>query len=77
MRTDEPSLPLLSELVALPPNVQHVAVVQKPVQDGRGDDGVAEGSPHSPKPLLEVSMMLPRSYLAETRVKKAVAASRS
>ena len=42
MRTDEPNLPLLSELVALLPNVQHVAVVQKPVQDGRGDDGVAE-----------------------------------
>ena len=34
-------------------------------------------SPHSPKPLLEVRMMLPRSYLAETRVKKAVAAARS
>ena len=34
-------------------------------------------SPHSPNPLLEVRMMLPRSYQAETSVKKAVAASRS
>ena len=32
-------------------------------------------SPHSPKPLFDVRMMLPRSYLAETRVKNAVAAS--
>ena len=31
-------------------------------------------SPHSPKPLLDVRMMLPLSYRAETRVKKAVAA---
>ena len=30
-------------------------------------------SPHSPKPLFDVRMMLPRSYRADTRVKKAVA----
>ena len=34
-------------------------------------------SPHSPKPLLDVRMMLPRSYRADTRVKKAVADSRA
>ena len=34
-------------------------------------------SPHSAKPLLDVRMMLPLSYLAEIRLKKAVAASRS
>ena len=34
-------------------------------------------SPHSPNPLLEVRMMLSLSYLADTRVKKAVAAARS
>ena len=34
-------------------------------------------SPHSPNPLLEVRMILPRSYLADTKVKKAVADSRS
>ena len=34
-------------------------------------------SPRSPKPLLVVRMMLPRSYRADTRVKKAVADSRS
>ena len=34
-------------------------------------------SPHSQKPLLEVRMILPPSYLADTRVNRAVAASRS
>ena len=34
-------------------------------------------SPHSPNPLLEVRMILPRPYLADTKVKKAVADSRS
>ena len=36
-----------------------------------------KSSSHSPKPLLDVRMMLPRSYLADTSVKKAVADSRS
>ena len=31
-------------------------------------------SPHSPKPVLEVRIMEPLSYLADTRVKNAVAA---
>jgi hypothetical protein len=34
-------------------------------------------SPHSPKPLFEVRMMLPRSERAEMREKSAVAARRS
>ena len=34
-------------------------------------------SPHSANPLFEVRMILPRSYLAETRAKRAVAACRS
>ena len=42
------------------PNVQHRAVVQQPVQHRRGDD-CRRGSPHSPKPLFDVRMMLPRS----------------
>ena len=32
----------LPEPVALATDVQHVAVMQQPVQDGRGDDSVAE-----------------------------------
>ena len=42
-------LPLVLEPVALSSNVQHVAVVQKPVQDRRGDDGV----PQKFAPLIE------------------------
>ena len=33
---------LLSEPIALAPDVDHVAVMQQPVEDGRGDDGVPE-----------------------------------
>ena len=32
----------LPEPVALTTDVQHVAVMQQPVEDRRGDDGVAE-----------------------------------
>ena len=42
MRAEEPRLALLSEPVALPSDVEDVAVVEQPVQDGRGDDGVAQ-----------------------------------
>ena len=34
-------------------------------------------SPQSAKPLFDVSIMLPRSYLADTRLKNAVADSLS
>ena len=77
MRAEEPSLPLFAEPVALAPDVQHVAVMQQPVQNGRGDDGVAEELAPLSKPLLDVRMMLPFSYMTDTRVKKVVAASRS
>ena len=42
MRAEEACLPFLTEPVALAPDVQHVAVVQQPVQHGRGDDRVAQ-----------------------------------
>ena len=77
MRGHQPGLPLVSEPVALAADVEHVAVMQQPVEDGRGGHGVTEELTHSAKPLLDVRMMLPLSYLAETRLKKAVADSRS
>ena len=59
---EEPGPPLLPEPVAFSPDVEHVAVVQQPGQDGRGNHGGPQhNSPHSPKPLLEVRMMEPRS----------------
>ena len=42
MRAEQTRLTLLSEPVALAADVEDVAVVQQPVQDGRGDDGVAQ-----------------------------------
>ena len=42
MRAEEPSLPLFPEPVAFAADVQHVAVMQQPVQNCRGDDGVAQ-----------------------------------
>ena len=42
MGAEESGLAFLPEAVALSPDVQHVAVVQQPVQHRRGDDGVAE-----------------------------------
>ena len=42
MRAEQTRLTLLSELVALAADVEDVAVVQQPVQDGRGDDGVTQ-----------------------------------
>ena len=42
MRVEEPRLALLSEPVALPSDVENVAVVEEPVQDGRSDDRVAQ-----------------------------------
>ncbi len=40
LRREQPGLVFLPEPVALAPDVEHVAVVQKPVQDRRGNDGV-------------------------------------
>ena len=54
-----------------------MAVVQQPGQDSRGNDGVSQELAPLAESLLEVRMMLPRPYLADTRVKKAVADSRS
>ena len=42
MGDEEAGVPFLPEPVALATDVQHLAVVQQPVQDGRGDDGIAE-----------------------------------
>ena len=42
LRAEESSLAILAEPVALAPDVQHVAVMQQPVQDSRGNDGVVE-----------------------------------
>ena len=61
MRAEEARLALLPEPVALSPYVEHVAVVQQPVQDGWAMTVSPSSSPHSPKPLVEVRMMLPRS----------------
>ena len=61
LRREWPRLAFLSEPVALPADVQHVAVVLQPVQHCRGDHAIASRSPHSPKPLLELRMMMPRS----------------
>ena len=36
-------------------------MVQQPVEQGGGDDGVANTSPHSAKPRFEVKIMAPRS----------------
>ena len=74
---EQPGLPFVPEPVALATDVEHMAVVQQPLQDGRGDDRIAQASPHSPNSLLEVRMMDPRSCRADTRVKRAVADSRS
>ena len=38
---DEAGLPFLTKTIALAANVQHVALMQQPVYDRRGDDGVA------------------------------------
>ena len=40
MRSEEAGVAFLPEPVALAADVQHVVVVQQPVQDRRGDDGV-------------------------------------
>lgn len=37
-----------------------MGVVQETVEDGGGNDRVAEHAPQSANPLLEVRMMLPR-----------------
>ena len=42
MRTEDSGLPFLPEPVALATDVEHMAVVQQPVQHRRGDDGVAQ-----------------------------------
>ena len=42
LRREQSRLPLLPEPVALAPNVDHVAVMQQSVQDGRGADGVPQ-----------------------------------
>ena len=67
----------LPEPVALATDVQQVAVMQQPVQDGRGDDGVAEKLTPLAEALVggqdDAAPLIP----ADTRVKKAVAASRS
>ena len=42
MRAEDSGLPFLLEPEALATNVEHVAVVQQPVQDRRGNDGVAQ-----------------------------------
>ena len=41
---EQPGLPFVPEPVALPPDVEHMAVVRQPVQDGRGDDRIAQES---------------------------------
>lgn len=63
-------LALLPETVTFAPEVEDVAVVQQPAENSRGDDRIPRSSPNSPKPLSEMRMVLPRSYLADTRVKK-------
>ena len=41
MRAEDFGLPFLAQPVALSTDVEHMAVVQQPVLDRRGDDGVA------------------------------------
>ena len=54
-----------------------MAVVQQPVQDRRGDDRVAEKLAPLAEALVGREDNVPRSYLAETSVKKSVTASPS
>ena len=61
MGAEEAGRPFLPEPVALASDVEHVAVVQQSVEDRRGDHRVAQELAHSPKPLFDVRMMLPRS----------------
>ena len=42
MRAEDSGVPFLPEPVVLATGVQHMAVMQQPVQDGRGDRRVAE-----------------------------------
>ena len=42
MRAEDSGLPFLAQPVALAPDVEHMAVVQQPVQDRRGDDSVPQ-----------------------------------
>ena len=85
LRREEPRLAFLPEPEALPPDVEHVAVVQQPVQHRRGDDGVAGQFAPLAESLVRCqddAAPLPsagsgQAYRADTSVKKAVAASRS
>ena len=42
MGAEESGMAFLTKPVALPSDVQHVAVMQQPVKDRRGDDGIAQ-----------------------------------
>ena len=56
---EQTGLPLVLESVAFAPDVEHMTVVQQPVQDGRGNDSAPRNSPNSLKRLLEVRMICP------------------
>ena len=85
LRREESRLSFLSQPEALAAYVEHVAVVQQPVEDRGGDHRVAKEF----APLAEAlvgsqgdaaafpSAGSGQAYLADTRVKKAVADSRS
>ena len=85
MRAEESGVVFLREPVALATDVQDMAVMQQPVQYRRGDHRVAQefaplaealvGREDDAAPLPSASSE--QAYLADTSVKKAVAASRS
>ena len=56
---EQTGLPLVLESVAFAPDVEHMTVVQQPVQDGRGNDSAPRNSANSLKRLLEVRMICP------------------
>ena len=55
---------MLAHPVAVAADVDDVAVVQQPVDEGGGHDIVSEDAAHFSKPLLEVSAMEARSWRA-------------
>ena len=77
MGCQQPCLSFVPESVASAADVEYVAVMQQPVEGCVGDHGVSEELSPLCEALVGCEMMLPLSCLAETGLKKAVAASRS
>ena len=59
MRAEDSGPPFLPEPVAFAPDIQDVAVVEQPVQDGRGNDGVPQELTLFHEAFFDVRMMLP------------------